>query len=99
MSTATRTAEQATSGTYSYTVRAVASLVRKSAKAITFSLAGIDRQIAEVQKYDGQSWVTVSTFRAASKYTINKPRAGGLYRVVVPDSALIAGTTTGTVQM
>ena len=99
MSTATKTAEQASSATYSYTVQAVAGLVRKSAKAITFTLAGIDKQIAEVQKYDGQSWATVSTFRATSKYMINKPQAGGLYRVVVPDSALIIGTVTDTVQM
>ena len=43
--------------------------------------------------------VTVSTFRAASRYNIKKLQAGGLYRVAVPDSPLIAGTTTDTVQM
>jgi hypothetical protein len=94
-----KTSEAATSQTYAYTVQAVVSLARKSAKALTVTLAGSDSQIVEVQKFDGQGWTTTTTFRATSKYTINKAQAGGLYRVVVPNTALLVGATSNTVQM
>ncbi|MFG1603611.1 S8 family serine peptidase [Actinoplanes sp. NPDC049265] len=88
-----------TSGTYTYTVRSEVSLaVRKN--SLVVSLTGANKQVNVLQRSaDGITWETDRTFKAATKSTLTKVAAGYQYQVVVPDTALVAGSTSNAVQM
>jgi len=47
----------------------------------------------------GQTWETDRTVKASSKVTLTKVATGYTYRVVVPDVAAVAGSTSNTVRM
>ena len=88
-----------TSATATYKVQAVATATRAGARALSVAIGGVDRQSVQVQRQDGARWVTVKTFRAATRTTVSGLPAKKRYRVVVPNSATFAGTTSGTVQL
>jgi serine protease len=94
--TATTTSHAVTSPTYSYTVRAVATMERRTSRQLIAVLAGAAGQTVQLQRLGGGIWTTVATYRATSRYTVQKPVAGYAYRIVVPDTALITGTTSNT---
>lgn len=95
--TATKTSDAATSETYSYAVQAVATM-EKRYRTLTATLRGTAGQTVELQRLDAGAWTTVSTYRATTRYTVRKPVAGAEYRIVVPDTALMAGTVSNSVQ-
>jgi serine protease len=87
------------SETYSYSVTSVVTLAQKKT-ALIVTLTGAGKQINELQRsLDGANWESYRTFKASSKSTLTKVPVGYLYQVVVPDSPLVAGSTSNTVQM
>jgi type VII secretion-associated serine protease mycosin len=98
VATATKTSNAVTSPTYSTTVQAVAAMERRSSRQLIATLTGVAGQTVRLQRLDGGTWTTVTTYRATSRYTVKKPVAGATYRIVVPDSPLVIGTVSNAVQ-
>jgi hypothetical protein len=96
---ATDSTESVTSATAKYKVQAVAIASRAGAKALSVAVGGIDGQMVQVQRLDGTRWVTAKKFRAAAHTTVTGLTARKRYRVVVPGTAVFAGTTTAVVSL
>jgi type VII secretion-associated serine protease mycosin len=94
----TATSNAVTSATYTYSVRAAATLAKDGAKSLTAVITGAAGQTVEVQRFDGHTWKVAATYRAAARATVTSDSGYG-YRIVVPATASIAGTTSNTVQL
>ncbi|BBH63798.1 hypothetical protein ACTI_04830 [Actinoplanes sp. OR16] len=94
----TETINEVTSATATYKVRVTAAVSRSAKGAMLVTLNGHAGQAVEVQHYVSGTWRTVGTYSAtAAKTTVSGLTAGQRYRVVVPDTASILGTTSGVV--
>jgi hypothetical protein len=89
----TKTSEAAKSDTFTYTVQAIASMEKKN-RTLYANVRGAAGQVVRLQRLDGGAWKTVATYRAVTRYTVKKPVAGAQYRILVPDTALMAGTVS-----
>jgi type VII secretion-associated serine protease mycosin len=97
--TATTTSKAVTSGTYAYSVRAVAALAKSGSRSLTAVVVGVAGQTVRLQQFDGRTWRTRATYRAAARFAVSGVRPGYGYRIVVSATASMAGATSNTVQL
>jgi serine protease len=94
---ATATSNAATSATYSYTVRAKAAVAKGGTSSLTVTVGGAAGQRVQVQRWTGRIWQIVTTHPAVTRFVVDGLPAHHGYRIVVPSTAAIAGTTSESV--
>ena len=95
--TETDTSVAATSPVATILVRAQATMKRTAPGALTATIAGAAGQAVQLQRLDGTRWLPVTTYRATTIHPLPGLIAGRTYRLVVPATAVLAGTTSDNV--
>ncbi|WP_436527529.1 S8 family peptidase [Actinoplanes sp. HUAS TT8] len=93
-------ANEAATGTATYSVRSTAKATRTGSRVMTVSLASPAGLTVEVQQNLAGTWTKALQFTASgttTNVTINGLSTGQQYRVVVPATATVAGATSETV--
>jgi hypothetical protein len=95
-------AETATSFTVSspiatVAVRSQATLTRTAPGTLKATVAGAAGQSVQVQRLDNGRWVLVTSYRAEATHALTGLTAGRTYRLVVPATAILSGTTSDNV--
>jgi type VII secretion-associated serine protease mycosin len=95
-------AETATSFTVSspiatVAVRSQATLTRTAPGTLKATVAGATGQSVQVQRLDNGRWVLVTSYRAEATHALTGLTAGHTYRLVVPATAALSGTTSDNV--
>jgi hypothetical protein len=70
---------------------------RTAPGALTATIAGAAGQAVQLQRLDGTRWLPVTTYRATTIHPLPGLIAGRTYRLVVPATAVLAGTTSDNV--
>ena len=72
--------------------------VSRTARGVmTVRITGVADQTVQVQEYYLGRWESAGEFPAAATTTVSGLTSGTRYRVVVPDTTTILGTTSSTI--
>jgi type VII secretion-associated serine protease mycosin len=88
----------AASATATYTVKAVVTVVRAKPGVLSVKVTGASGQTMNIQRYTGGKWKTVKTFGTTATRTVTGLVKDSKYRVVVADTKIVTGVTSGTVK-
>jgi type VII secretion-associated serine protease mycosin len=78
-------------------VRSRATLTRTAPGTLKATVAGAAGQSVQVQHLDNGRWVPVTTYRAEASHALTGLTAGQTYRLVVPATAALSGSTSDNV--
>ncbi|GAA2482527.1 S8 family peptidase [Winogradskya humida] len=96
---ATGAALAVTSPVTTYTVGTKVTATRAAARTLTITLTGAAGQLVRLQRSTKSGWKQVTSYRAAGTRTVTGLVAGARYRVVVPATSALTGSTSTTVTM
>jgi serine protease len=92
--TGTDTSETVTSAVANYTVRSQIVATRTADGTLTATVTGAAGQVVQVQRLDKNRWIVASTYNAEPTHTVTGLIAGARYRLVLPSTATIPGSTS-----
>jgi serine protease len=95
--TETDTSVAVTSAVATVTVRTQATLLRTGPGALTATIAGAAGQTVQLQRFDNNRWLLVTSYRAEPTHILSGLVAGQTYRLVVPATATLTGATSDNV--
>ena len=81
------------------TVHSQVTAVRTARGTLTVQLTGAAAQTVQVQQLTGTRWERATTYPATTTHRLTGLRPGTRYRVVVPPTTAIAGSTSAVVVM
>ncbi|GAA2583618.1 hypothetical protein GCM10010435_71760 [Winogradskya consettensis] len=88
-----------TSPVTTYTVGTKVTATRAAARTLTITLTGAAGQLVRLQRSTKSGWKQVTSYRAAGTRTVTGLVTGARYRVVVPATSALTGSTSTTVTM
>jgi hypothetical protein len=98
--TASDTSFEASSAISVFIVRSQVAVAGPAAGTLQVTMTGAAGQTVQVQRYDRNRWVLGTTYIASGPTrTLTGLTSTTRYRVVVPDTTAIVGTTSATVQI
>jgi serine protease len=92
--TGTDTSETVTSAVVGYTVRSQIVATRTADGTLTATVTGAAGQVVQVQRFDKNRWIVALTYNAEPTHTVTGLTAGARYRLVLPNTATIPGSTS-----
>jgi hypothetical protein len=98
VTTATDSSEPIASPAVTVVVGSRVTLAVTAADALTVSLAGAVDQTVQLQRMSGTRWVLAATYPAEADHAVTGLPAGR-YRVVVPSTPAMIGSTSAVVQL
>jgi serine protease len=75
-------------------VRSQIVATRTAADALTATVTPAAGQVVRVQRFDKNRWIVASTYNAEPTHSVTGLTAGGRYRLVLPSTATVRGSTS-----